>query len=147
MSKALLLYKDLLTEIIILEAHLKSVEREYNNVYDKSLMVRPKGVGAVDYGAERVTGGLVQVPYYDAVGKIGTVMNRYNEINKELQEKYVLRDEIAEHIESLEGLSYQVAKKKIIEGKPIKIIAKELKYSESFIKKISAKIDKPRKAI
>ncbi len=143
----MLLYKDLLTEIEILEIQKRGVEREYQNIYNKSLMVKPKGVRAVDYGAERVTGGLVQIPFYDAIGKVEQVKEKYREIEQELALKYRLRDEIKEHIEQLEGIEYQVARKKWIENKSLAVIAKELSFSEIHIKKISAKLEKKRTAV
>ncbi|MED1602620.1 hypothetical protein [Alkalihalophilus marmarensis] len=142
MSKAMLLFKDLLTEIQILEIQLKAVEREYKNIYETSLMVSPKGVNAVDYSSERVSGGLIQIPAYDAIGKLGDVMNRYNEINKELQEKYVLRDEIQEHMQQFEGIDKKVAYMRLVENKPLTIIADELKYSYDYIRKVNSRLER-----
>ncbi|GAF22775.1 hypothetical protein JCM19047_2546 [Bacillus sp. JCM 19047] len=91
MSKTMLLYKDLLTEIDILEFNEKCLAKEYQNIR-KSLVVVPKGVGAVDYRSERVTGGLVQIPAYDAVSKADEVLKKYNDVRKELREKCFWRD-------------------------------------------------------
>lgn len=142
MSKTVLLYKDLLTEIDILEFNMKCLEKEYKNIQKKSLYVAPKGVSAVDYESERVTGGLVQIPAYDALGKADTVMAKYNEVRRELREKYFWRDEMKEMLDKLEGLEYKVAYKKHVEGKRLHEIADELGYSYPYIRKVHMRIEK-----
>ncbi|WP_054704695.1 hypothetical protein [Bacillus sp. JCM 19041] len=68
MSETLYMYQDLLSEIELIKHQMKYLNCEYKNIYNKSLISPPKGVGTTDYSKERVTGGLMQTPAYDALG-------------------------------------------------------------------------------
>lgn len=139
MSKTMLFYKDLCLEIDILELQIKGVEKEYSNIYNKSLHVKPKGVNAVDYGSERVTGGLVQIPAYDAIGKLDNLIDRLNEMKQELLAKKKLKEEVEEELKKFEGLPYKVNYMRIVEGKKLTEIADELDYSYDYIREVASK--------
>ncbi|KYG30040.1 hypothetical protein [Alkalihalobacillus trypoxylicola] len=73
MNNAMFHYKDLLIEIFILELFLKSYEEEYKNIYNNSIEVKLKRIATTYYRKERITGGLTQIPFYDAIVKADEV--------------------------------------------------------------------------
>lgn len=142
MSKAMLLYKDLCTEIDILELHMNNIAREYKNVRRMALLGKQTSNMTLDYSSERVSGGLVQLPLYDGVGKLDDLIDKYESLQKELKEKKQLQKEIEEHLQQFEGVDYKVARMRIVENKSLYDIADELGYSYDYIRKVNARMGK-----
>ena len=104
-------------------------------MYDNS----PKGVGVVDYSAERVTGGQVAM-------KLDQVVYRLNEIDKKidrfvsfLEIKRDVRDRIDKIIQSSEDLDMRVTYMRDYKRLPLQVIADDLGYSYDRVKRISSR--------
>lgn len=142
MSETLYMYQDLLSEIELIKHQLKYINREYKNIYNKSLITPPKGVGTTDYSKERVSGGLMQTPAYDALGRMDELMDMYNRLEKELREKEKWAKEMKDYMESFEGVEKQIAYKRIVEGKKLETIAGEVNLSYQHVRRIHMKMQR-----
>lgn len=114
-------YRDLLTEIELYENRLEDLERE-------------------DYALRRIEYKRIDLDIY---------VNRKHKVNNEaaiiqaiLDDKRETQKAILEKLNQLEGLEYQIAYKRFIEGKSLNVIADEIKYSDSYIMKKSAEVSK-----
>jgi len=107
----------------------------FKRMYDNS----PKGVGVVDYSAERVTGGQVAM-------QLDQVVYRLNEIDKKIDQfvgfleiKRDVRDRIDKIIQSSEDLDMRVTYMRDYKKMPLQVIADELGYSYDHVKRISSR--------
>lgn len=114
-------YQDLLIEIEVYKNRLDDLYRE-------------------DYALRRIEYNKIELDVY---------LERKHKINNEaailqsiIEDKEETRRQLLENLNKLEGLEYKIAYKRFIEGKNLKRIAKEINYSDSHIKKQSAKISK-----
>ena len=67
-------------------------------------------------------------------------ISRYEEIEKVLEKKRALKKRAEEALRKFEGIEYQVAYKKYVEGKSLKETALELGYAHGYVKNISKRI-------
>lgn len=124
-------YKDLLTEIESLEYLQNDLERQIKH-------------------ATHViwTGTLPSEPFPAHIGldkayaRYISLTERLEAVLDELREKRTLRAKLDENFRKLEGIEYVVAFKRRIEGKSLKVIAVEMGYTESWIRKISMKANR-----
>lgn len=112
-------YRDLLNEIDIYNTRLENLEREL-------------------YGVERIkhTHKIDLDRYVDRHTKI---VNEMASISAIIEDKERSKKEILDKINKLEGLEYKIAYKRFIEGKTHNEIAKEVGYTEQYIRKIFCK--------
>ncbi len=115
-------YQDLLREIEIYEKMLESYERE-------------------QYAIHRLL-KVPEIDYYRYLELQLALNNKTAIVQSILADKKETQKEIFEKLNKLEGLEYQIAYKRFIEGKTINEIADELYISESWAKKKSAKVGK-----
>ena len=114
-------YQDLLLEIELYKSRLEDLERE-------------------DYALRRIEYKRIDLDIY---------LERKHKVNNEaailqaiLDDKRETQKAILEKLKQLEGIEYQIAYKRFIEGKSLNKIAEELKYSDSYIMKKSAEVTK-----
>lgn len=116
-------YNDLVAEIDILEYQIETclAERESWN-FDGRLGKR--------------------VPMDIAAEKMDKLSERIEWLTERLDRKKDIRKTLEKRLSELESLEYKVAYLRHIEGKALRDIAEELKYSEDWIKKVSARVTK-----
>ena len=122
------IYKDICQEVEFLEAMLDEAEAEYN-INNKLMLKNPENPG---------TEGYIPLPLDRAAEFRDRVAERYNNIARLLELKK--RKTAEKHLNQLEGLEYEVAYKRFVEGKTLAEIAEELGYSERHMKRISSNI-------
>ncbi|WZX99683.1 hypothetical protein NSQ26_13860 [Bacillus sp. FSL W7-1360] len=81
-----------------------------------------------------------KVPLDNAAARVDRLNERLSEMHKGLEELEYQKKEIEYKLSQLDGLEYQVAYKRYVEGKPLKDVARETGYSLDRIKQVSAKI-------
>lgn len=84
----------------------------------------------------------VHVPLDKALEQYDAVVLRIREASVELERRKTTRNQIDRLLKQFQGLEMQVAYKRDIERKPLRVIADETGYSHDWIKKISSKIRK-----
>ena len=124
------IYKDICQEVEFLEAMLDEAEAEYN-INNKLMLKNPENPG---------TEGYIPLPLDRAAELRDRVAERYNNIARLLELKKRIKKTAEKHLNQLEGLEYEVAYKRFIEGKTLAEIAEELGYSERHMKRISSNI-------
>lgn len=110
-------YQDLLTEIKVYENRLRDLERE-------------------DYALRRIEYNRIDLDVY--IKRKHKVNNEAAIIQSVLDDKRETQRTILKKIKQLEGLEHQIAYKRFIEGKQLDEIAKELGYSDSWVRKKSS---------
>lgn len=129
-------YYDICKEIEILELRLIDLEDELKAArklcFTGTLPSEPKPV---------------HVPLDKALAQYDAVVAKIRETSDRLVQKKLIRAKIEANIRDFQGIEYQVAYMRDIEGKPLYQIADELGYSYSFISKISSRIRKSAKRV
>ena len=104
-------------------------------MYDNS----PKGVGVVDYSAERVTGGQVAMQLDQVVYRLNEIDKKIDQLVSFLEIKRDVRDRIDKIIQSSEDLDMRVTYMRDYKRLPLQVIAVELGYSYDHVKRISSR--------
>ena len=132
-------YKDIQTSIMLawdnIEAARISVE-----YYEKEMTsLAPHNMGGMGLDSQpKGNRSPHTLDYcYDKVQALNEAIKRTTEYIQALEAK---KREIDKKLAGLEGLKYQVAKLKLVDGMKLADIAEKLGYSESHIKRISAEI-------
>lgn len=124
-------YYDVTKEIEILELRLADLEDNLKHarkvLFDGKL---PSGDQTV------------YMPLDKALKQYDAIVEDIRETSDRLTKKKMIRERMEDQIRSFKGLEYQVAYLRDIERMTLKAIAKELKYSEDYIKKVSSRIKK-----
>lgn len=114
-------HADLLREIDIMKLQIKGYELDllyWNGNKPNRVLIGP---GAVKYG------------YATASERVDEINRKLNSLRDLLAPMEVLLKETQKVIDSLEGLEYQIAKMRYLEGKSYRDISIELGYSYSHI--------------
>lgn len=125
------LYYDICKEIEILELRLDDLEAE--------LKAARKLCFSGTLPSDTMS---VHVPLDKALEKYDAVVAKIRETSDQLTRKKLIQQRIESSIRDFQGIEYQVAYMRDIEGKPLYKIADELGYSYDWIKKISSRIRK-----
>lgn len=116
-------YQDLCGEIQCLEWRMRDLEREYYFWYRQCLNYGKKAAAPLDICVERMEGICDQMEAYATA----------------LESKQELKRDIELRLSQFTGLEGKVMYKRVVEGKSLKEIAKDLGYSEIWIKKLSSR--------
>lgn len=127
------LYYDITKEIEILELRLDDLEDELK----RARKVCFEGTMPSD-------GHEVHIPLDKALQQYDAVVAKIRETSDRLTRKKLILSRIEANIRDFQGIEYQVAYMRDIEGKPLYKIADELGYSYDWIKKISSRIRKAK---
>ena len=119
-------YKDICATIEYYEIILDDIEREYQRTR-KVLIGGPKAKPT-------------HLPIDRQIEVINDTLNRHEEIEIILEKKRALKKRAEEALRKFEGIEYQVAYKKYVEGKSLKETALELGYAHGYVKNISKRI-------
>lgn len=128
-------HADLLREIDIMKLQIKGYELDllyWNGNKPNRVLIGP---GAVKYG------------YATASERVDEISRKMNALQDLLAPMEVLVKETQKVIDSLEGLEYQIAKMRYLEGKSYRDISKELGYSYSHITNLSYEIAKKKNIV
>lgn len=127
-------YNDITKEIEILELRLIDLEAELKEARKLCFSGRlPSDPLPVHVPLDKA------LEYYDAVViKIGETSNR-------LAAKKLIRQKIEDNIRDFQGVEYQVAYMRDVEGLPLYKIADKLGYSYDWIRKVSSRIKAQRR--
>ncbi len=120
----LLIYQDICNEIEYYGILLKQTELEYK--INQNMLVTHQSKK--------------NVPITSTVDNIDSVIERYKKLEELFNIKKRLKKSAEEQLSKFEGLEYQVAYMRFVEGKTLKEISIDTSYSEAHIKRISAKI-------
>lgn len=134
-------YKNLLIEIEIVRKRIEGLE------VDRELMVKslfksaPKDVSSVSY--DGMPKGSMSHKTLDRTWEdIRRIDNMLFLENTFLENKLKIKNQIEERISKLEGIEYEIAYKRDIEGKNLNDIAKEIGYNYDYVRRIYAKYKK-----
>ena len=135
----LMCYKEIVTHIEVAGDNLQAakISREY---YEKEMFtLEPHDITGMGLDSQpKGNRSPHTMDYcYDKVKKCDEVIEITREYIIALEAK---KREIEKKMAGLEGLKYQVAKLKLVDGMKLADIAEKLGYSESHIKRISAEI-------
>lgn len=135
-------YKDLVTEIEILETRLREMEREREflrkSMYDNAPRFNP----VLDYSKDMVQNGYVPMSLDKILERLNKIDDSIAMVLEVLKAKKDALTKIEIMLEKLEGLEYRVAYMRDIKKMRLFDIAKELGYSHDWIKRISSRIKK-----
>lgn len=126
---------DLLREIDIMKLQIKGYELDllyWNGNKPNRVLIGP---GAVKYG------------YATASERVDEISKKMNALQDLLAPMEVLVKETQKVIDSLEGLEYQIAKMRYLEGKSYRDISNELGYSYSHITNLAYGIAKKKNIV
>ncbi len=127
-------YYDISKEIEILELRLMDLEDELKAArklcFDGTLPSEPNPV---------------HVPLDKALEQYDAVVAKIRETSDRLAQKKLIRAKIEANIRDFQGIEYQVAYMRDIQGKPLYQIADELGYSYDWIRKLSSRIKAQRR--
>lgn len=123
-------YTDLVRVIEILKAQIELVDNDLRYWLGENEDHPLWSKGAEAYGLDI------------AAQRSDKVHERKRNLEKQLEFYEEIREEILTNINKLEGLPYQIARMRFIEGKSYQEIAVELDYSYGYIRNIVSKSDK-----
>ncbi|WP_110930663.1 hypothetical protein [Paenibacillus bouchesdurhonensis] len=127
-------YNDITKEIEILELRLIDLEDELKEARKLCFSGRlPSDPLPVHVPLDKA------LEYYDAV------VQRIGETSNRLAAKKLIRQKIEDSIRDFQGIEYQVAYMRDVEGLPLYKIADKLGYSYDWIRKVSSRIKAQRR--
>jgi AraC-like DNA-binding protein len=134
------LYRDLCREIGIIYDRIDQLKRE-RKYYLKMCTQAPGMIGATDYSLERVSHNFSLIPFDWAYDKIRKIDAQLHPLQSILAEKELTKRNMEKKLGQFEGLNYQVAYLKM-QGYSLKDISDKLGYSEGYIRRVSAKLQR-----
>jgi DNA-directed RNA polymerase specialized sigma subunit len=124
-------YKDLLTEIEILEYLQTDLNRQIKHAHHVLWSGKlPSQPSPAYIGLDK------------SLARYASLTERLIEVEYEMGEKRKLKAKMDEKFRGLEGIEYIVAFKRQVEGKSLKEIAVEMGYTEGWIKQVSMKANR-----
>lgn len=127
-------YADLVRQIDIIETQIEMFEVDIDYWFGKN-DVPLTGVGAENYGLAI------------AAERTDRLTGKLKELHKMLDFYREVKEDMDEHINSLEGLEFKVAHKRFVENKTYKEIADELDYSYDYIRHVASRSKKEQEHI
>lgn len=130
-------FKDLCTEIELVEASIRQYERNKEALQQMSNIGGPSKVKGIDYSQPSVieSSPMDFGTYLEHLQKIESHLLLHRERLKRLKREKITRER---KLSSMEGLAYRVAYLREIQGKSLKQISEELDYSYDYIREVSA---------
>lgn len=135
-------YNEICIEIQALEEVIADLNSERKLILKRMHDNSPKGIGSVDYEAERVTGGQVAMSLDLVVDRLNKIDKKIDQSTSHLEIKKDTRDRIDKIIQSSEDLDMRVVFMRDYKKIPLKIIASELGYSQDHVRRISSRNSK-----
>lgn len=135
-------YNEVCIEIKALEERIADLQDERKLILKRMYDNGPKGVGVVDYSAERVTGGQVAMPLDQVVYRLNEIDKKIDQSISHLEIKRDVRDRIDKIIQSSEDLDMRVVYMRDYKRLPLKLIAHNLGYSYEHVRRISSRNSK-----
>ena len=135
-------YNEICIEIKTLEERIADLRDERKLILKRMYDNSPKGVGVVDYSAERVTGGQVAMPLDQVVYRLNEIDKKIDQFVSFLEIKRDVRDRIDKIIQSSEDLDMRVVYMRDYKRLPLKLIANNLGYSYEHVRRISSRNSK-----
>ena len=132
-------YNEICIEIKTLEERIADLRDEKKLILKRMYDNSPKGVGVVDYSAERVTGGQVAMPLDQVVYRLNEIDKKIDQFVSFLEIKRDVRDRIDKIIQSSEDLDMRVVYMRDYKRLPLQVIADDLGYSYDHVKRISSR--------
>jgi len=132
-------YNEICIEIKILEECIADLRDERKLILKRMYDNSPKGVGVVDYSAERVTGGQVAMPLDQVVYRLNEIDKKIDQFVSFLEIKRDVRDRIDKIIQSSEDLDMRVVYMRDYKRLTLQVIADDLGYSYDHVKRISSR--------
>ncbi len=129
-------YQDLCREIEIYEERLDSLIAQKDAIVEGWL--KPIGdISGIDYSKPCVQENHCKLDMEEELPHIKALEKDIEKYQVLLEKVKSCRQSIEDRINSLEGIEYKIAYKKVIEGKNLKKIAEELNYSYGYIRRFS----------
>lgn len=119
--KSITMFRDLKLEIDMIKIRMGDLERE-------------------DYALSVIEFNKINLEIY--ANRKHKLINEMAILQAMLDDKQETKKELLDKLKKLEGLGFQVAYKRFVEGKDLNQISKELKYSYKYIKNISCEMSK-----
>ena len=135
-------YNEICIEIKTLNERIAELHRERKFIFSRMYDNGPKGVGVVDYSAERVTGGQVAMQLDQVVYRLNEIDKKIDQLVSFLEIKRDVRDRIDKIIQSSEDLDMRVTYMRDYKRLPLQVIADDLGYSYDHVKRISSRNEK-----
>ena len=124
-------YIELTEEIAMWSARKETIEDQVNYLMDKN---KPHDICGIDYSMP--TGGTnVVLDFEELINNITPMQNEVEKIDKLIQRLNESKNIIENKLEKAEGIDYKIIYKKYVEGKTLKVVAKETGYSYDWIRK------------
>jgi hypothetical protein len=131
-------YQDLCREIEIYEMRLESLIAQKDAIVDGWL--KPiSDISGIDYAAPRVQENHCKLDFEEQLPRIEALGKDIEKYQLLLQKVTECRKTIEDRISSMDGIESKIAYRRVIQGKNLKKIAKELNYSYGYLRKINSK--------
>jgi DNA repair ATPase RecN len=132
-------YQDLCREIEIYEMRLESLIAQKDAIVDGWL--KPiSDISGIDYAAPRVQENHCKLDLAEQLPRIEA-------LEKDIEKYQLLLDKVKEcqrtienRINNMDGIEYKIAYMRVIEGKNLKKIAKELNYSYGYVRQVCMRV-------
>ncbi|EPD52775.1 hypothetical protein HMPREF1210_01155 [Paenisporosarcina sp. HGH0030] len=131
--RAILNYLDLCTEIELIELDLERVDADMDYWFGKGGIMLGS-VGAHNFGSK------------EAIERIEHLHNKKHGILKRLEHYNEMKEDYEKTLDKLTGLDHKITVMRYVKNMRTKEIAKELNYSDGYIRNILAKCDKMMRA-
>lgn len=132
-------YMDLCREIEIYEMRLESLIAQKNAILDGWL--KPiSDISGIDYSKPRIQENHCKLDMVEQLPHIEALEKDIEKYQLLLQRVKMCKLAIEDRISIMEGIEYKIAYMRIIDGKNLKIIAKELNYSYGYIRQLAKKV-------
>ena len=132
-------YNEICIEIQAMSERITDLRDERKLILKRMHDNAPKGIGSIDYSAERVTGGQVAMPLDQVVYRLNEIDKKIDQLEGHLEIKRDARDRIDKIIQSSEDLDMRVVYMRDYKRLPLQVIADDLGYSYDHVKRISSR--------
>ena len=132
-------YWELCEDIDIWTSRYESYKAQYKAIRKMARLEGPKNISGIDYTQPRVTSSGNQMDIVEAIellGKLESHIFLHSEAIEKMEEE---KESMERKLKDFVGLEYRIIYMRDIEGKRLKDISEELKYSYDYIREISSR--------
>jgi len=132
-------YNEICIEIQAMSERITDLRDERKLILKRMHDNAPKGIGSIDYSAERVTGGLTAMTLDNVVGRLNEIDKKIDQLESHLEIKRDARDRIDKIIQSSEDVDMRVVYMRDYKNMKLRDIAVVVNFSEEYVRRISSR--------
>lgn len=132
-------YWELCEDIEIWTCRYESYQAQYKAIKKMARLEGPRDIQGIDYSQPVVSSSGNQMDILEGLDRLRKLESHLYLHSEAIEKMREQKEKMEKQLKNLVGLEYRVIYMRDIEGKSLRTIAKELKYSYQYIREISSR--------